>query len=1036
MQKGLFRQLKRSLGVADEAALSALLANMQAATATADPALRGLLEGFGDFLERVASSYEQYERDLDLRTRSLEISSAELSGSNEKLRQELIARESALSSLREVMQSLLPNGHPATLSNVFADDDIYELSQRIGKLVAESEQSRRALSDQKFALDQHAIVSITDVDGTIVYANDRFCAISGYPRHALLGSNHRIVNSGLHPPAFFQNMWGTISLGGVWRGEVCNRTRDGQLYWVSATIVPLLGEDGEPVQYIGIRTDITDRKRMEAELSEQLHLVEELIDAMPLPVYLKDQGGHYLRINRAFETFFNVDRSTLIGHTLVDLLPPEDVRLHLEKDAALLASRGAQTYEAVVHGRDGIRHDTIYCKTVLTQRDGSVAALLGTIIDITARKQAEVEMLQARDAAEAASQAKSNFLANMSHEIRTPMNGIIGMTELALDTALTEEQREYLDIVKSSAESLLAIINDILDFSKIEAGKLEVEEISFDLHRVIADTLKTLALRAHEKNLELVSEVMPDVPCHVFGDPSRIRQVLVNLLGNAIKFTEQGEISMRTELIRLVDGEASLHFSVSDTGVGIASDKQGLIFDAFSQEDTSTTRRFGGTGLGLSISRRLVALMGGEIWLESRLGQGSTFHFSLKLGLDTQPLQPITRQVNLRGRQILVVDDNATNRRVLSSLLAAWDVKVQLAESGAVALEIMRRDKPNFDCIILDAQMPEMDGYELAQQLRIEHPRLPPMLMLSSGAMRGDGQRCQAVGIDAYFSKPIASEDLLVALRRIFDTDERPATTPHPLLNRHVLRELQHSLNILLVEDHPVNQKLALGLLEKWGHRATLANNGQEALVIFSEAAFDLILMDIQMPVMGGLEATLRMREMELAERRPRTPIIAMTASAMQGDREACLAAGMDEYLSKPIKARELLEKLLGFGAQTPVSDALRPAFDYAAALFGSDQETVEIIAGVFLETWQRDIERLREGVAQGDAGLTERTAHSFRGSLSSFLAEPAIRVAADLETRARNHRMTGISSEIDSLEREIQALVPHLKIVALRVSE
>lgn len=1037
MQKSLFRQLKRSLGVVDEAALSALLANMQAAAATADPALRGVLAGFGDFLERVGSSYEQYERDLDLRTRSLEISSAELSGSNEKLRQELIARESALSSLREIMQSLLPDGHPATASYVFADDDIAELSLRIGKLVAESEQSRRALSDQKFALDQHAIVSITDAAGTIVYANDRFCAISGYPREALLGRNHRIVNSGLHPPEFFRNMWGTISLGGVWHGEVCNRACDGQLYWVSATIVPVLGDDGEPLQYIGIRTDITDRKRMEAELSEQFHLVEELIDAMPLPVYLKDKEGCYLRINRAFETFFNVDRSTLIGHTLVDLLTPEDARLHLEKDAALLASRGAQTYEAVVHGRDGVRHDTIYCKTILTLRDGSVAALLGTIIDITARKQAEVEILQARDVAEAASQAKSDFLANMSHEIRTPMNGVIGMTELALDTALTEEQREYLDIVKSSAESLLAIINDILDFSKIEAGKLQVEEISFDLHRVIADTLKTLALRAHEKNLELISEVMPKVPCHVFGDPSRIRQVLVNLLGNAIKFTEQGEISLRTELIKVVDGNAYIHFAVSDTGVGIAPDKQELIFEAFSQEDTSTTRRFGGTGLGLSISRHLVALMGGEIWLESQLGRGSTFHFSLKLAIDTQPLEPITRQIELRGRHILVVDDNATNRRVLSGLLAAWDVKTQLAESGAMALDIMRCAETSFDCIILDAQMPAMDGYELARQLRAEHPQLPPMLMLSSSAMRGDEQHCQAAGIDAYFSKPISSEDLLSALRRFFAMGGQPLATRHTLLNRHVLRELQRSLNILLVEDHPVNQKLALGLLEKWGHRATLANNGQEALAIFNESAFDLILMDMQMPVMGGLEATLRIRQMELAdESRRRTPIIAMTASAMQGDREACLGVGMDEYLSKPIKARELLEKLLSFGAQMPAPEMLTQGFDYAAALQGSDRETVEIIAGIFLETWQRDIDRLRAGVEQNDAALTERTAHSFKGSLATFSAEPAIRVAADLEMRARNRRLTGISPEIDSLEREIRALVPHLKIVAARVSE
>lgn len=1033
MQKTLFRQLKRSFNLADEAALSTLLTTMQVAAATAEPSLRSVLEGFGAFLQRVDSTYEQYERDLDLRTRSLEISSAELSGSNEKLRQELVERENALCSLREVMRSLLPTAEPVNATKVFADNDIPAISRRIGELVAESRQVQRALSNQKFALDQHAIVSITDANGTIVYANDRFCAISGYSRDELIGHNHRIVNSGLHPAALFRDMWGTIALGSVWHGEICNRARDGHPYWVSATIVPLLGDDGRPVQYIGIRTDITDRKHMEAELSEQLHLVEELIEVIPLPVYLKDRAGRYLRINRAFETFFGVQRESLIGRTLLDLLSPEDARLHIEKDAALLASRGTQTYEAVVHGRDGVRHDTIYRKAVLTQRDGSVSGLLGTIIDITARKRAEAEILQAKEVAEAASRAKSDFLANMSHEIRTPMNGIIGMTELALDTALTEEQQEFLSIVKSSAESLLTIINDILDFSKIEAGKLQVEQISFDLHRVIAETIKSLSLPAHEKNLELVSEIRPDVPRQLLGDPSRIRQVLLNLLSNAIKFTEKGEITVFTELISRSDGEVAINFAVSDTGIGIAADKQGLIFEAFSQEDTSTTRRYGGTGLGLSISRRLVALMGGEMWLESEIGRGSTFHFSIKLKIDLQPPQVMTKQIELRGRRILIVDDNATNRRVLGGMLAAWDVKVRDAESGAVALEIMRRAEPAFDCIILDAHMPVMDGYQLAYRLHAEHPQLPPMLMLSSSAMRGDGQRCQEAGIAGFFSKPILPEELLASLHRVFGCGEHQATTP--LLNRHALRELQRTLDILLVEDHPINQKLALGLLEKWGHRTTLAGNGQEALQFLRQRSFDLILMDMQMPVMGGLEATQQIRAMEVAQNLPRTPIIAMTAAAMQGDRDACLAAGMDEYLAKPIKARELLEKLIVYGGQIADPDEVVPAFDYAAALHCSDRETVEIIAGVFIETWQRDIQRMREGVEQEDIALIERTAHSFKGSLASFTAEPAVRVAADLEMRARNHRVTGISAEIDSLEREIRALVPHLKIVALSVS-
>ncbi|UCV11618.1 response regulator [Dechloromonas denitrificans] len=1032
MQKTLLRQLKRSIGVADETELARLLATLQAAAETADPALQGLLAGFGDLLERVGSCYDQYERDLELRTRSLEISSGELSATNDKLRNELAGRESALKSLRAVARDLLPQSDPLENEQALADDDIAVLSQKIGELVAESEQGRRQLANQKFALDQHAIVSITDANGTILYANDRFCAISGYTLEELIGQNHRIVNSGMHPTSLFRDMWGTISLGQVWHGEMCNRARNGDLYWVNATIVPLLDEAGQPEQYIGIRTEITDRKLMESQLSEQLHLVEELIEAIPLPVYMKNTAGRYMRLNRAFELMFNVRREDFIGRTLFDVLSPEDARIHAEKDAELFAVKGTQIYEASVHNQDGLRFDTIYRKASLNRRDGSPYGLLGTIIDITERKQAEAASLLAKEAAEAASRAKSDFLANMSHEIRTPMNGIIGMTDLALDTALTEEQREFLSIVKSSSEALLTIINDILDFSKIEAGKLLVEHISFDLHRVIADTLKTLALRAHEKNIELVCEIQHDVPRQVIGDPSRIRQVLLNLIGNAIKFTEKGEIALKTSLTAKLDPQATIQFSVRDTGIGISQDKQLLIFDAFSQEDTSTTRKYGGTGLGLSISRRLVELMGGEMGLISEPGKGSTFHFAIPLEIDAQPAPMPACQIDLRGRRMLIVDDNATNRRVLCGMLAAWNVITEDVDSGSAALVLMRNDTRGFDCIILDAHMPEMDGYALASCLRSEHADLPPMLMLSSGAMRGDGQRCQEAGIAGFFSKPIASEELLAALCRVFDNASRePSAPPTQLVTRHALRELQRTLDILLVEDHPTNQKLALGLLEKWGHRTTLAKHGQEALDILDHQSFDLILMDMQMPVMGGLDATRLFREREAIKQQVRTPIIAMTAAAMQGDREACFRAGMDDYISKPIKTKELLEKLLGFGARIDPPDEEPGAFDYAAALRSADRETVEIIADVFLDTWERDLARMRDALTDNDAATLERLAHSFRGSLACFAAEPAVRVASSLEVRAKNVQLDGIAQEIDSLETEIRAISRHLVAIS-----
>ncbi|MFZ2267552.1 MAG: response regulator [Azonexus sp.] len=1029
MQKALLRQLKRTVGIEDEGALASLLDQLKSAAATAEPAVAGLFAGFGELLGRIDATYEQYERDLQLRSRSLEISSQELSTLNDKLRRELVEREKALGSLRDAVGVLLPNATASNNSLVLAQSDLGALSERLANLVADSEAGRRALANQKFALDQHAIVSITDTAGDIIYANDQFCEISEFRREDLLGKNHRIINSGVHPGAFFREMWETITQGRVWHGEICNKSKSGKRYWVNATIVPFQGEDGLPEQYISIRTDITDRKNMETRLSEQLHLVEELIEAIPLPMYLKDAEGRYIRLNRAFELFFSTRREDYIGRTLHDLLSPQDAVLHALKDEELMRSPGMQTYEAVVHGRDGIRHDAIYRKAALTQLDGTVYGLLGVIIDITDRKKAESEVLLAKEAAEAASRAKSEFLANMSHEIRTPMNGIIGMTDLALDTTLNDEQREYISIVKSSAEALLTIINDILDFSKIEAGKLLVEHISFGLPRLVSETLKTLALRAHEKGIELVCEVLPDVPAHVFGDPSRIRQVLINLVGNAIKFTEKGEISLRVSLSSQIDNLASVHFAVRDTGIGIAPDSQQLIFDAFSQEDSSTTRRYGGTGLGLSISRRLVGLMGGEMWLESQLGKGSTFHFSVQLQVDEFPLEICPSNIRINGRRILVVDDNETNRRVLAGMLATWQITAILADSGPAAYELLRHSAQAFDCVLLDAHMPDMDGYQLAALLRRDLSSVPPMLMLSSGAMRGDAQRCQEVGIAGFFAKPISSEELLAALYRVFDNTQKQMPPASQLVTRHSLREQQPALAVLLVEDHPVNQKLAIGLLEKWGHQPVLANNGHEAFVLYAERTFDIILMDIQMPVMNGIEATTRIRHYEKQAGLPRTPIIAMTASAMQGDREDCLAAGMDDYIAKPIKARELLDKLLALGTPKESRNpaAIAVAFDYARALQQADRQTVEMIGGIFLDTWERNIERLRASTAKADASQIERTAHSLLGLLNGFNAEPAARHAGEIEQHARHRQFADIPPEIDALEKEIAVLAGHL---------
>jgi len=647
----------------------------------------------------------------------------------------------------------------------------------------------------------------------------------------------------------------------------------------------------------------------------------KVIDSLPDLIYAKDTESRFVLANLAIRMHMTGSpEGSLIGLDDSSFYPEELARAFREDEQTVIRTGKQLVSQAeLMKDKDGRERWLLTTKVPFQDHDGNIIGIIGIGRDITAQKQSEAEAVKARIQAEAASRAKSDFLANMSHEIRTPLNGVIGMTDLVLDSDLNSEQRDYLETVKFSADSLLNVINDILDFSKIEAGKIDLESIEFDARECIETTLRTLVLRAEEKELELLCDIAPEVPNIVRGDPTRLRQIIFNLLGNAIKFTAEGQVALSAEVERVENDSLMLHFTVADTGIGIPHEKQAAIFDAFTQADASTTRQFGGTGLGLTITSRLVAMMDGDIWVKSEPGNGAEFHFRIKVGMGgPAPERSATGRAEgiLRGARVLVVDDNQTNRRILDRLLTRWGMIVTCVNNGDEALAELgsaEASGSSFRLIVTDMHMPGMDGFSLVEKIRgMPDFAAATIMMLSSAGRRGDLARCQQLGLSASLTKPVRQNELREAIVRALDRRKAAngaAQAAAPPVERRAPVP-GSTLEVLVAEDNAVNQRLAQRLLEKRGHRATVVSNGKEAMDMVERSHFDLVLMDVQMPVLDGIEATMLIREREKATG-SHQHIVALTAYAVKGDQERCLAAGMDGYLAKPIRPEELDALLL-----------------------------------------------------------------------------------------------------------------------------
>jgi PAS domain S-box-containing protein len=765
-----------------------------------------------------------------------------------------------------------------------------------------AEEFRAAFEDAPFGM------CLSSLDNQLLRVNQALCQLLGYSKEELLAEgSHGLTHS--DDLERLRRAADEMSSGRAASAEFEKRYihKQGNVIWVHMKISVVQDRRGEPAHFITHVQDITDRRHMEDELRKLVSVVGSSSDFIGTAT----MEGKVTFVNPAGRRMVGLDGTAPLPGTILDFVTDGEQERFRNDAVRTILEKGRWDGETEFrHWKTGTPIPMWQSIFQITEESTGRPIAMATICrDITERKRAEADLKKAKENAEAANRSKSEFLANMSHEIRTPMNGIIGMTDLVLDTELSSEQAEYLDMVKGSAEALLTLLNDILDFSKIEAGKLEMDYLSFDLRKSLGEVVKTLAIRAQQKGLEVIFDVASEVPTNVVGDPARIRQVLVNLVGNSIKFTERGEIEIKVQTEAQSAEGAVLRISVRDTGIGIPVEKQQKIFEAFSQADSSTTRKYGGTGLGLTIVGQLVGLMGGKLWVESEAGKGSTFYFTVQVGSGVAALPIESPDVSrLAGVPVLLVDDNVTNRRILEDSVIRWKMIPTVVAGAAAAIQALQHalaSGAQLPLVLTDAHMPDIDGFGLIEKIRLD-PRLANVriVILTSDGERGDAARCQELGVAAYLSKPFDRLELRDVLLHVLAGD-LAKSGKRALVTRYTLQEKRQSLSFLVAEDNAVNRTLIARLLESRGHSVVLAQNGREALEALDKQPFDIVLMDVQMPEMDGFEATKLIREKEEASG-TYLPIIALTAHAMQGDEERCLVCGMDGYVTKPINLEEL----------------------------------------------------------------------------------------------------------------------------------